>query len=139
MPIIEGYPCLTSPIFIMDLCRIQLSAMCQYPLRVFAHCHAYHLLMPHLISFFYQRKPLPLLRLVMDFISRRNFILFCRFIHSHKPWHQVSVRWVRCLPKASFRFHLTMDTLAFGCSLPTVSAAWGLALVRIRSRWANKK
>ncbi|MBR4839040.1 MAG: hypothetical protein IK005_01020, partial [Paludibacteraceae bacterium] len=45
---------------------------------------------------------------------------------------------VRCLPTASFRFHLTMDTLAFGCSLPTVRAAWGLTPVRVRSCWANK-
>ena len=66
-----------------------------------------------------------------------DFVLFCRLIHSHKPWYQVSVRRVRCLPKASFRFHLTVDTLAFGCSLPTVRAAWGLAPVRIRSCWAN--
>ena len=68
-----------------------------------------------------------------------DFVLFGRLIHSHKPWYQVSVRRVRCLPKASFRFHLTMDTLAFGCSLPTVRAAWGLAPVRIRSCWANQK
>ncbi|MBR5928710.1 MAG: hypothetical protein IKZ93_01820, partial [Prevotella sp.] len=46
---------------------------------------------------------------------------------------------VRCLPTASFRFHLTMDTLAFGCSLPTVRAAWGLTPVRVRSCWANNK
>ncbi|MBR4839646.1 MAG: hypothetical protein IK005_04115, partial [Paludibacteraceae bacterium] len=45
----------------------------------------------------------------------------------------------RCLPTASFRFHLTMDTLAFGCSLPTVRAAWGLTPVRVRSCWANNK
>ena len=66
-----------------------------------------------------------------------DFVLLCRLIHSHKPWYQVSVRRVRCLPKASFRFHLTIDTLAFGCSLPTVRVAWGLAPVRIRSCWAN--
>ena len=68
-----------------------------------------------------------------------DFVLFCRLIHSHKPWYQVSVRRVRYLPTASFRFHLAMDTLALGCSLPTVRAAWGLAPVRIRSCWANKK
>ena len=68
-----------------------------------------------------------------------DFVLFGRLIHSRKPWYQVSVRRVRCLPTASFRFHLTMDTLAFGCSLPTVRAAWGLAPVRIRSCWANQK
>ena len=68
-----------------------------------------------------------------------DFVLFCRLIHSHKPWYQVSVRRVRCLPTASFRFHLAMDTLAFGYSLPTVRAAWGLAPVRIRSCWANNR
>ena len=68
-----------------------------------------------------------------------DFVLFCRLIHSLKPSYQVSVRQVRCLPTASFRFHLTMDTFAFGCSLPTVRATWGLAPVRIRSCWANKE
>ena len=68
-----------------------------------------------------------------------DFALSCRLIHSQKPWYQVSVRRVRCLPTASFRFHLTVDTLAFGCSLPTVRAAWGLPPVRIRSCWANYK
>ena len=68
-----------------------------------------------------------------------DFVLFCRLIHSLKPSYQVSVRQVRCLPTASFRFHLTMDTFSFGCSLPTVRATWGLAPVRIRSCWANKE
>ena len=68
-----------------------------------------------------------------------DFVLFGRLIHSLKPSYQVSVRQVRCLPTASFRFHLTMDTFAFGCSLPTVRATWGLAPVRIRSCWANKE
>ena len=68
-----------------------------------------------------------------------DFVLLCRLIHSQKPSYQVSVRRVRCLPTASFRFHLTVDTLAFGCSLPTVRAAWGLAPVRIRSCWANNR
>ena len=39
----------------------------------------------------------------------------------------------------AFRFHLAADTLAFGCNLPTIRAVWGLAPVRIRSCWANKK
>ena len=30
----------------------------------------------------------------------------------------ISVRQVKVLPPASFRFHLTMDTLALGYSLP---------------------
>lgn len=30
---------------------------------------------------------------------------------SHIALYQVSVRWARCLPLTSFRFHLAMDTL----------------------------
>ena len=52
--------------------------------------------------------------------------------------YQVLVHRANRLPPASFRFHLTMDTLAFGCSLPTIWAVWGLAPVRVRSCWANK-
>ena len=53
--------------------------------------------------------------------------------------YQVLVHRANRLPPASFRFHLTMDTLAFGCSLPTIRAVWGLAPVRVRSCWANKE
>ena len=34
--------------------------------------------------------------------------------------YQVSVRQARCLPPASFRFQLTVDTLAFGYTLPAI-------------------
>ncbi len=50
---------------------------------------------------------------------------------------EVFVRQTRCLPQTSFRFHLTMDTLVFGCTLPTVRACWGLAPVRICPCRAN--
>ena len=53
--------------------------------------------------------------------------------------YQVLVHRANLLPPASFRFHLTADTLAFGCNLPTTRAVWGLAPVRIRSCWANKQ
>ena len=53
--------------------------------------------------------------------------------------YQVLVHRANRLPPASFRFHLTMDTLAFGCNLPTIRAVWGLAPVRVRSCWANTK
>ena len=53
--------------------------------------------------------------------------------------YQVLVHRANLLPLASFRFHLAMDTLAFGCNLPTIRAVWGLAPVRIRSCWANHK
>ena len=54
-------------------------------------------------------------------------------------FYQVLVHRANRLPPASFRFHLTMDTLAFGCNLPTIRAVWGLAPVRARSCWANPK
>ena len=54
--------------------------------------------------------------------------------------YEVSIRWVRYLPPASFRFHLAMDTLALGYSLPAIRVAWGLAPVRQCScRAYNKK
>ncbi|OUP26301.1 hypothetical protein B5F25_20610 [Bacteroides sp. An19] len=43
--------------------------------------------------------------------------------------YEVSVRQTRCLPPASFRFHLTMDTLAFSYMIPAIRAHWGLAPV----------
>ena len=36
----------------------------------------------------------------------------------------------QCLPPASFRFHLTMNTLAFGYVIPAIRAYSGLAPVR---------
>ena len=54
-------------------------------------------------------------------------------------FYQVLVHRANRLPPASFRFHLTMDTLAFGCNLPTIRAVWGLAPVRVRSCWANNR
>ena len=41
--------------------------------------------------------------------------------------YEVSVRQTRCLPPASFRFHLTMDTLALGYAIPAIRARSGLA------------
>ena len=37
--------------------------------------------------------------------------MFFAISSSHIALYQVSVRWVRCLPLTSVRFHLTMDTL----------------------------
>ncbi|EDV00136.1 hypothetical protein BACCOP_00003 [Phocaeicola coprocola DSM 17136] len=49
--------------------------------------------------------------------------------HGFYALYEVSVRQTRCLPPASFRFHLTMDTLAIGCMIPAIRAHWGLAPV----------
>ena len=42
--------------------------------------------------------------------------------------YEVSVRQTRCLPPASFRFQLAMDTLAIGCMIPAIRDHWGLGI-----------
>ena len=44
----------------------------------------------------------------------------------------------RCLPPASFRFHLTMDTLAFDYAIPAIRACSGLSTVRQCSLCVNR-
>ena len=44
--------------------------------------------------------------------------------------YEVPVRQAKCLPPASFRFHLTMETLALGCVSPAIKAHSGLTPVR---------
>ena len=56
-----------------------------------------------------------------------------------KALYVVPVRQARCLPRASFRFYLAIDTLASGWTLPAIRARWGFAPVRIRSCWTNKE
>src|SRR5699024_8260336 len=53
--------------------------------------------------------------------------------------YMVSVRQTGGLPKASFRFHITMDTLAVGYVLTATRSHLGLAPLRVRPSWANKK
>ncbi len=40
---------------------------------------------------------------------------------------------------AFFSFHLTMDTLALGYTLPTTRACYGLSPIRLRPYWAHHK
>ena len=47
--------------------------------------------------------------------------------------YQVPVRYDNYLPEASFRFHLTMDTLALGYEIPVITALSGLAPVSIKT------
>ena len=54
-------------------------------------------------------------------------------LSSSQALYRISVRQTRCLPPTSFRFYLTIDTLVFGCNLPTIRAAWGLSPVRVCS------
>jgi len=51
----------------------------------------------------------------------------------------ISVRQTRALPPAFFRFHLTMDTLALGYTLPTTRVCYGLSPIRLRPYWAHTK
>lgn len=60
-----------------------------------------------------------------------DFVFCRRLIPSHAP-DEVSVRQVSGLPRASFRFRLTTDTLASGCELGTTSCSSGLSPYRNR-------
>jgi hypothetical protein len=40
--------------------------------------------------------------------------------------YPVSVRQYKCSPTASFRFQVTLDTLAFGYKIPAITALSGL-------------
>ena len=51
-----------------------------------------------------------------------GFVFFCRLTHPRMP-DAVSVRQVSGLPRASFGFHLTVDTLAVGYALGATSCA----------------
>jgi hypothetical protein len=46
---------------------------------------------------------------------------------SGQALYQVSVRHVKSLPSASFRFHLAVDTLAFDYRIPIITAPSGLS------------
>ena len=51
-----------------------------------------------------------------------SFSLCGNLTHSHMP-DAVPIRRTNDLPRASFRFHLTMDTLAFGYALGAIPCA----------------
>ena len=63
-----------------------------------------------------------LLHLHLRFCVALGFILFSRLTHLRMP-DAVSVRQVSGLPRASFRFHLAMDTLASSYALGATSCA----------------
>src|SRR5699024_3704932 len=60
-------------------------------------------------------------------------------LSSHVASYMISVRQTRGLPRASFRFHITMDTLAFGYVLTATRSHSRLSPIRVRPCWANKK
>ena len=53
--------------------------------------------------------------------------------------YMISVRQTRDLPRASFRFRIATDTLAFSYVLTANGSHSGLSPVRVRPCWANKK
>ena len=48
-----------------------------------------------------------------------DFVLFSKLVRSTNALYAISVRRCRILLSASFRFHLTMDTLAVQLMVPT--------------------
>ena len=48
-----------------------------------------------------------------------EFVLFSKLVRSTYALYAISVRRCRTLPTASFRFHLTTDTLAVQLMVPT--------------------
>ena len=79
----------------------------------------------------------------LGLLSAVRIVIGLLLLVQHHPclpaFYQVLIHRANRLPPASFRFRLTVDTLAFGCNLPTIRAVWGLAPVRVRSCWANTK
>lgn len=100
----------------------------------------FHTLFPHVretsrgkINNFHSIHPHHLhsnVRVVLD------FVLFGKLIPLEMP-NDVRVPRVRNLLSASFRFHLTMDTLVIGCAFPTIRARYGLSPIRLYPCWAN--
>ena len=66
-----------------------------------------------------------------------GFVFLCRLTTLAPALYHVLVHQSRCLTQTSFRFRVATDTLVFGCSLPVIRAALGLAPVRVCPCWAN--
>lgn len=67
-----------------------------------------------------------------------GFSFFGNLTHSHMP-DAVPVRRTNGLPRASFRFHLTMDTLAFGYALGAIPCARDFHSLDCAHAWHTKK
>ena len=67
-----------------------------------------------------------------------GFSLCCNLTHSHMP-DAVPVRRTNGLPRASFRFHLTMDTLAFGYALGAIPCAQDFHPLDCAHAWHTTK
>ena len=67
-----------------------------------------------------------------------GFSFFGNLTHSHMP-DAVPVRRTNGLPRASFRFHLTMDTLAFGYALGAIPCARDFHPLDCAHAWHTKQ
>ena len=67
-----------------------------------------------------------------------GFSFFGNLTHSHMP-DAVPVRRTNGLPRASFRFHLTMDTLAFGYALGAIPCARDFHPLDCAHAWHTKE
>ena len=67
-----------------------------------------------------------------------GFSFFGNLTHSHMP-DAVPVRRTNGLPRASFRFHLTMDTLAFGYALGAIPCARDFHPLDCAHAWHTQK
>ena len=67
-----------------------------------------------------------------------GFSFFGNLTHSHMP-DAVPVRRTNGLPRASFRFHLTMDTLAFGYALGAIPCARDFHPLDCAHAWHTKR
>ena len=67
-----------------------------------------------------------------------GFSFFGNLTHSHMP-DAVPVRRTNGLPRASFRFHLTMDTLAFGYALGAIPCARDFHPLDCAHAWHTEK
>ena len=65
--------------------------------------------------------------------------MLSKLVRLQPALYEISVRQCEYLRATSFRFHLTVDTLVFGCILPTTKADSGLSPVRNVRRQAHEK
>ena len=68
-----------------------------------------------------------------------GFVLFGKLTHQAYALYAVRVPQTGALPPASFRFHLTVDTLVLGLTVGTINPRIGLSPNSKRPCWAHQK
>lgn len=71
------------------------------------------------------------MRLIYSSVFRMTFGLLDSGLNypDRQALYQVSVRRIKCLPSASFRFPVARDTLAFDYRIPVITAPSGLEIL----------